>query len=171
MEKVFAQSIGNGEAVRNTKIFLTLSCADLIWNELTSIISKLNGLNISEEDINQMSYHERCDALNKNPVLVVRQFQYRVELFFKTIILDDSLGKTNYYAIHVQFQVRGSPHVHSFIWILNTPKLSKFNIEECANWVDMVIRTDLPDPSSVPDLHELVKRYQIHRHSKPCPKY
>ena len=104
-----------------------------------------------------MSYHERCDALNKNPVLVVRQFQYRVELFFKTIILDDPLGKTNYYAIHVQFQVRGSPHVHSFIWILNTPKSSKFNIEEYANWVDMVIRTDLPDPSSVPDLHELVK--------------
>ena len=63
---------------------------------------------------------------------------------------------------------------HMFIHLsgfLNTPKLSKFNIEEYANWVDMVIRTDLPDPSSVPDLHELVKRYQIHRHSKTCPKY
>ena len=34
--------------------FLTLSCADLRWNELISIISKLNGLNISEEDIDQM---------------------------------------------------------------------------------------------------------------------
>ena len=28
--------------------FLSLSCADLQWNELISIISKLNGLNISE---------------------------------------------------------------------------------------------------------------------------
>ena len=42
---------------------LTLSCADLQWNELISIISKLNGLNISAEDINQMSYHERCETL------------------------------------------------------------------------------------------------------------
>ena len=30
----------------------------------------------------------------------------------------------------------------------------------------MVIRTDLPDLSSEADLHELVKTYQIHRHSK-----
>ena len=35
----------------------------------------------------------------------------------------------------------------------------------------MVIRTDLPDPYSEPDLHELVKTYQIHRHSKTCRKY
>ena len=54
--------------------FLTLSCADLRWNELISIISKLNGLNISEEDIDEMSYYERCDTLNKNPVLVITHF-------------------------------------------------------------------------------------------------
>ena len=35
----------------------------------------------------------------------------------------------------------------------------------------MVIRTDLPDPYSEPDLYELVKTYQIHRHSKTCRKY
>ena len=35
----------------------------------------------------------------------------------------------------------------------------------------MVIRTDLPDLSSEADLHELVKTYQIHRHSKTCRKY
>ena len=35
----------------------------------------------------------------------------------------------------------------------------------------MVIRTDLPDLSSESDLHELVKTYQINRHSKTCRKY
>ena len=48
---------------------------------------------------------------------------------------------------------------------LNAPKLSKFNIEEYTSRVDMVIRTDLPDPSSELDLHELAKTYQIHCHS------
>ena len=61
-----------------------------------------------------MSYHERCDTLNKNAMLVVRYFQYRVEIFFKTIILNGPLGKTNYYAIRGEFQVRGSLDVHSF---------------------------------------------------------
>ena len=46
--------------------------------------------------------------------------------------------------------------------LLNAPKLSKFNNHIR---VDMVIRTDLPDPSSEPDLHELAKTYQIHCHS------
>ena len=95
--------------------FLTLSCADLRWNELISIIFKLNRVDISDEEVDEMSYHERCDTLNKNPVLVARHFQYRVEMFFKIIVLDGPLGKTQYYAIRVEFQVRGSPHTHSFI--------------------------------------------------------
>ena len=91
--------------------------------------------------------------------------------FFKTIILNGPLGKTNYYAIWVEFQVRGSPRVHSFIWILNSPKLTKSNTEEYTSWVNNIIRTDPPDPCTEPDLFELVKTYQIHQHSKTCRKY
>ena len=40
-----------------------------------------------------MSYHERCDILNKNPVLAARNFQYRVEMFLKILVLDGPLGK------------------------------------------------------------------------------
>ena len=71
-----------------------------------------------------MCYQYRCDTLDKNPVLVARHFQYRVEFFFKEIVLNDPLGKTKYYAILVEFQVKGSPHIYSFIWILNAPKLN-----------------------------------------------
>ena len=41
-------------------LFMTLSCADLRWNELVSIISKLNGLNLSEDDIKNLDYFKRC---------------------------------------------------------------------------------------------------------------
>ena len=61
---------------------MTLSCADLRWNELIVIISKLNSLNLNDNDINNLSYQESCDILNKNPVLVARHFQYRVGFFF-----------------------------------------------------------------------------------------
>ena len=101
--------------------FLTLSCADLRWNELISIIFKLNGIDIADEDKDRLSYHERCDTLIKNPVLVARQ--YRVKMFFKVIVLDGPLGKNQYYATRVEFQVRDSQHTHSFIWILNAPRL------------------------------------------------
>ena len=40
--------------------FLTLSCADLRWNELISIIVKLNCVDIWDEEVDEMSYHKRC---------------------------------------------------------------------------------------------------------------
>ena len=138
-----------------------MPCADLRWNELISIIFKLNCANISDEEVDEMPYHERCDTLNKNPVLVARHFQYRVEMFFKIIVLDGPLGKTQYYAIRVEFQVRGSPHIHSFIWILNAPKLTKVNIDDYRKWVDSVIRSDLPDPNDEPALFELVVNIEM----------
>ena len=42
----------------------------------------------------------------------------------------------------------------------------KVNIDDYRKWVDSVIRSDLPDPNNEPALFELVKTYQIHRHSK-----
>ena len=62
-----------------------LTCS---WNELITIISKLKGENLSEEDIDSISYFERCRYLNLNPVLLARHFQYRVEAFFKEIVAD-----------------------------------------------------------------------------------
>ena len=117
---------------------MTLSCADLRWNELVEIISKLNRLDFIDDVIKNMTYQVRCNTLNKNPVLVARHFQYRVEIFFKVIVLDGPLGKTSYYAIHIEFQVRGSPHIHSFIWILNAPKLSRETNDEYVQWVDSI---------------------------------
>ncbi|XP_066925712.1 uncharacterized protein [Clytia hemisphaerica] len=151
--------------------FQTLSCADLRWNELISIIYKLKGQNVTDEFIKNLSYNERCDLLNSNPVLVARHFQYRVEVFFKTIVLDGPLGKTTFYAIRVEFQVRGSPHIHSFLWILNAPVLTKETKDEYIMFIDKIIKVYLPSVEEDPELFNLVKTYQLHRHSKTCRKY
>ena len=87
--------------------FLTLSCADLRWNELVEIISKLNSLGLTKENVEGLNYFERCNILNSNAVLLARHFQHRVEIFFKEILIirDGSLGKVKYYAIREEFQI------------------------------------------------------------------
>ena len=144
--------------------FLTFSCAYLRWNKFISIISKVNKLNLSEEEGQSLSYQERCKLFNMNPVLVARHFQYRVEVFFKEILVDGPLGKTKYYVIRSEFQVRGTPHIHSFLWILNAPVLSKDTIDHYKEWVDSNISARIPDSSKNPKRFELVKMYQLHRH-------
>ena len=87
------------------------------------------------------------------------------------IVLYGPLGKASYYAIRVEFQVRSSPHIHSFIWILNAQKLSRETKDEYIQWADSINRTDMPNSVSEKELFELVKTFQVHRHSETCRRY
>ena len=149
--------------------FLTLSCADLRWEELPYIINKLNNPGLSEEELKNLSYQGRCNLSSNNPVLVARHFQYKVEVFFKEIIIDSPLGKTKYYAIRIKSKEGSSPHVHSFIWILNAPDIQ--NEAAYIKVIEQTINAPLPDPLNDPELFELVKTYQVHAHSRNCWKY
>ena len=50
--------------------FLTLSCADLRWNDLIEIITKFKNMNLSEEQISSPDYFQRCKILNGTPITV-----------------------------------------------------------------------------------------------------
>ena len=76
---------------------MTLSCADLRLPELFQIIAKIKGQNITDEQVEALSYNERCSMLNLNPVVVAKHFQYRVETFFKEVLLSKAnpIGKNS----------------------------------------------------------------------------
>ena len=106
------------------------NCADLKWIEEPEVILKLNKLGFSKEYLESMFYFKNCELLNSNPVLLARHFELRVETFLKEILLIplSTIGKVTYYAIRIEFQVRGSPHVHSFMWNPNPPKTFRGNL-------------------------------------------
>lgn len=61
--------------------FMTLSCADLRWPEQFQIITRTQGVNMTDEQVEALSCYERCSMLNLNPVVVAKHFQYWVETF------------------------------------------------------------------------------------------
>ena len=111
--------------------------------------------------------------LNANPVVVAKHFQHRVETFFTEILLSHSkkIGKITYYAPCIEFQMRGSPHLHALIWTSDCPKLTSENKEAYVQFIDKHVQANLPNKEDEPELHELVKTYQKHNHSKTCRKY
>ena len=151
--------------------FMTLICADLRWEQLISIIASLRGENLQDENFQNRDFFTRCNYLDLNLVLFARYFQYRVETFFQVIILDGPLGKVKHHAIRIQFQVRGSPHVHSFLWVLNAPILSKDHIDEYILFVHSIVKVTLPNLKVDPSQFDLVTTHQIHSHSQSCRKY
>jgi len=50
---------------------------------------------MADEEIENLSYNEKCSLLNLNPVIVAKHFQYRVESFFKEVLLSNAnpIGK------------------------------------------------------------------------------
>ena len=151
--------------------FMSFSCADLRWPEIIEIIQKIKGTEMTEEEIRNLSYKERTDILQSNPVLLARHFQYRVECFFKTVLAKDTLGGTlKHYSVRVEFQARGSPHIHCMVWIEGAPILTHENLDEYRDFVDRVVKCDLPEDKES-ELYKLVTTYQVHRHSKSCRKY
>ena len=64
------------------------------------------------------------------------------------------MGKIKSYAIHIEFQERGSPHVHSFIWIFSAPNIQ--NETAYIKFTEKTINAQLPDHLKDPELFELV---------------
>ena len=67
---------------------------------------------------------------------MARYFQYKVEAVSKEIMLDGLLWKTKYHAIRIEFQERGSPYVHSLIWIFNVQ-----NIQNEVAYIEFIEKT------------------------------
>ena len=58
---------------------------------------------MSDKNINNLSYFQKCEVLNQNPVFVARHFQYRIEVFFTEILMGtDLLGEIKYYTIRIE---------------------------------------------------------------------
>ncbi|XP_078375419.1 uncharacterized protein LOC144658809 isoform X2 [Oculina patagonica] len=153
--------------------FMTLSCADLRWPELFQILSRVKGENLTEEEIDSLSYNEKCSLLNLNPVIAAKHFQYRVETFFKDVLLSNAnpIGKIVYYALRIEFQMRGSPHLHSLIWTSDCPELKQGNEQAYIRYIDEHVQGSLPKRENDSKLYDLVNLYQKHTHSRSCKKY
>ena len=136
--------------------FMTSSCADLRWNVLFEIIGKTRGISTSAEEIDELSYDDRCKMLNLNPVVVAKHFQYRLECFFKEVLLSsmNPIEKIIYYAVRIEFQMQGSPHAHCLLWTSDCPQLTEDNIQDCIDFIDQHVMDELPDINYDPELYK-----------------
>lgn len=120
--------------------FTTLASAEMRWNELIFIISKLNKQDFSDEGIQKLSNNNRCMLMNSISVLVARHFHYHVDVFNKEIIVNDPLLKVICHAIWVYVL-----SCYYFLGILNAPTLTAGSKEECITFVDKMVSVYLPE--------------------------
>ena len=112
--------------------FLTLSSADLFWPELWIAIAASKGEHMSFETAAGISFKDRCSLLDDNPALACRMFKARIDCMLNDIFLGEAhpLGYLVDWWFRVEFQNRGSLHVHTILWALLFYQSSWFNGDE-----------------------------------------
>ena len=149
--------------------FMSLSSADSKWIDLLQILGKLvDNRNYTSEEIKNLDWSEKCRLVQSDPVTTSRYFNNRVHEFFKIVLKSEChpLGKITDHFIRVEFQHRGSPHVHVLLWVKSAPKYHQDDESEIIQFIDRHVSCS----SSVPKDQAEYLEYQKHRHSKTCRK-
>jgi hypothetical protein len=69
------------------------------------------------------------------------------------------IGKVNDYFYRVEFQQRGSPHIHILIWVEDAPKYKENPNEDIVEYIDKHVSCNLSD-----EFKDLIA-LQVHKHS------
>lgn len=150
--------------------FISLSSADTRWPGLLKCLSKvLKNTELNDEDIENMSFQDRCKLLNADPVTAARYFDSRMNYFLHKFIYNDTnpIGKVVDHFYKIEFQHRGSPHVHMLVFTEDSPKYrSPVDINDIAKYVDKYVSCSLEVDSEMKDLIKI----QTHKHSRTCRK-
>ena len=151
-------------------LFCSFSSAETKWTHLLRILGKLvDPNNYSDEELDNLTWDEKCRLIQSDPVTCARHFDFQFNTFLKDVLMSElaPLGKIKDWFYRVEYQQRGSPHIHMLIWLENAPVFGVDKDEDVVAYIDSVVACRKPDND--PELLELVAR-QTHRHSHTCRK-
>ena len=152
--------------------FITLSADDNNWTDLMVVLSKCKGQNLSKEQASALSSSEKRALMTTNPVVTARHFAHRFQCLSREVIkgTGQPIGEVLDFFWRIEFQLRGSPHVHSMWWIKDAPNLDTASGRQVApQYIDRYISVGIPKESDG-ELRELVLRLQQHHHTSTCRK-
>ncbi|XP_061190015.1 uncharacterized protein LOC133197842 [Saccostrea echinata] len=151
--------------------FCSFSSAEFRWSEIINILLNQEG---DTRVADELDWTEKSKLLKANPVTVARMFEHRFHIFLHEVILSPAqpIGKIKDYFYRVEFQQRGSPHVHCLFWVEDAPKLLEDGKQAVCDFIDKYVTCSIPVKDEEPTLHDTVLQVQQHskKHSKSCRK-
>ncbi|CAF0812519.1 unnamed protein product [Brachionus calyciflorus] len=136
--------------------FITFSPAEIDWPELICVLVKIKHRKvITRQEALGMRKDEKIDLVSKDPVTVARYFENRLmELLKYCHHLNGPFRDHPIYDYfwRVEFQKRGSPHIHMLTWNKGAPVYDsnktgtdyQENVIECTNFIDKYTSCSYP---------------------------
>lgn len=120
--------------------FLTFSCNDLNWSDILAALLIVDGRNPSEAK--NLTFAERLALVQQYPVVLARQFMVRMNALIRFLKHNSMClgGPVQDFWYRIEFQNRGSPHLHMLVWCTNVPD---FSTNKGINLIETVVSCSL----------------------------
>ena len=130
--------------------FFTFSSSETWWSELIASLYYEKHLKVlSFDDISTMSWKDKVLLIRENPIATARHFDHRFRNFFN-LVIKPTLGyddKSDDYFLRVEFQARGSPHIHMILWLKDSPKYGISDKKSICDFIDKHVTAEIPGNS------------------------
>ena len=153
----------------STTLFCSFSSAETQWIHLLRIPGKLvDSKEYTGNELENLNWEEKSRLIQSDPVTCARHFDYQINQFIQNFLLSTEVAvvKIADWFYRVEYQQRGSPHIHMLIWLENALTFGEDFDGDVVSFVDKII---CEKPNDNPDLLALVNR-QVYRHSHTCRK-
>ena len=146
-------------------LFLSFSAAETKWTHLLRILGEILDHRVyTDNELSDMSWLEKCRLIQSDPVTCARHFDYQVQILMNKYILNglQPLGEIADHFYRVEFQHRGSPHIHMLVWLKDPPSLTTSDDATIVHFIDSLITCQQTDDD--------ITSLQSHKHSVSCKK-
>nr|XP_058946351.1 uncharacterized protein LOC131774356 [Pocillopora verrucosa] len=151
-----------------SSIFCSFSSAETQWIHFLRILGQVvDHKDYTTSELENMTWDEKCRLIQSDPVTWARHFDYQISQFLTNFLFGKAqpLGKISDWFYRVEYQQRGSPHIHMLIWLEDAPVFGVDDDAAVTDFIDKIISCQWPVDNT--ELHKLVNR-QIHRHCHTC---
>ena len=151
-------------------LFCSFSSAETQWIHFLRILGQVvDHREYTITELENMNWDEKCRLIQSDPVTCARHFDYQISQFLTSFLYSNAqpLGNISDWFYRVEYQQRGSPHIHMLIWLKEAPVFGVDDDDLVTDFIDQIIKCQWPVDN--PELQKLVNR-QIHRHSHTCRK-
>ena len=153
---------------RTTPVHYSTVCKWELRSQDRRVAQSVPNIFYTDDEIKNMTWLQKSDLIQKDPVTCARNFEHMVQLFIKDVLKSNlmPIGEIVDFFYRVEFQQRGSPHIHALFWVKDAPQYEKSCNDTIVQFVDKYItcKNDQLD-----EMKELVN-LQTHRHAKTCKK-
>ena len=100
----------------------------------------VDNVTLTEDEVSRLTWSTKCRLISSDPVTCARHFDYSITQFFNTFLKStvSPFGHVSDFWYRVEFQHRGSPHVHCLLWISDVPVYGKDEPIDVINYIDRI---------------------------------